>query len=185
MRLPLLFILAWVSELGALLGLSRDYKQAWMKLPTHAVVQDLIRLLVHEVVQCHSLATRPTAYEPASNAKKNIVNSQRYRWRHKSSCYARQAIPGVPKVLLFLRPHDDSTPVHKPNYRIFRYWMEPTLHKQTDNRSLTPGIHVHKYYLHWALKSANVTYIVLFGSLGLARGPGVSQNIIIAYPRGP
>ena len=28
------------------------------------------------------------------------------------------------------------------------------------------GIHVHKYYLHWALKSVNITYIGLFGSLG-------------------
>ena len=30
----------------------------------------------------------------------------------------------------------------------------------------TLGIHVHKYYLHWALKSVNITYIGLFGSLG-------------------
>ena len=28
-------------------------------------------------------------------------------------------------------------------------------------------IHVHKYYLHWALKSVNITYIGLFGSLGV------------------
>ena len=28
------------------------------------------------------------------------------------------------------------------------------------------GIHVHKYYLHWALKSVSITYIGLFGSLG-------------------
>ena len=28
------------------------------------------------------------------------------------------------------------------------------------------GIHVHKSYLHWALRSVNSTYIGLFGSLG-------------------
>ena len=33
--------------------------------------------------------------------------------------------------------------------------------------SITLGIHVHKYFLHWALKSVNITYIGLFGSLGL------------------
>ena len=32
------------------------------------------------------------------------------------------------------------------------------------------GIHVHKYCLHWALKSVNTTYIGLFGSLGLGLG---------------
>ena len=27
-------------------------------------------------------------------------------------------------------------------------------------------IHVHKYYLNWALKSVHITYIGLYGSLG-------------------
>ena len=31
---------------------------------------------------------------------------------------------------------------------------------------ITLGIHVFKSYLRWALKSVNITYIGLFGSLG-------------------
>ena len=31
----------------------------------------------------------------------------------------------------------------------------------------TLGIHVHKYYPHWALKSVNITYTGLFGPSGL------------------
>ena len=33
-------------------------------------------------------------------------------------------------------------------------------------RILALGLHVYKYYLHWAPKSINMTYIELFGALG-------------------
>ena len=32
---------------------------------------------------------------------------------------------------------------------------------------LTLWIQVYKYYLHWAPKTVNITYIGLFGSLGI------------------
>ena len=39
-------------------------------------------------------------------------------------------------------------------------------HRLISSTNRTLEIHVHKYYLHWALKSVNITYIGLFGSLG-------------------
>ena len=35
---------------------------------------------------------------------------------------------------------------------------------------ITLGIQVYKYFFHWALKSVNITYFALFGSLGLGFG---------------
>ena len=44
---------------------------------------------------------------------------------------------------------------------------------------ITLGIHVHKYYLHWALGSVNITYIGLFGSLGLCTHSYLTSRVVV------